>query len=338
MKLRLETKETACDIIVERGILSEAGRLLDLKRKVLVVTDSKVPAEYSEAVCRSCRLSGGTPYLMVIPQGEKSKNLRVFEDICRRLLEEGFNRNDCIAAVGGGVTGDLSGFAAACYMRGIDFYNIPTTLLSQVDSSIGGKTAVDFEGVKNIIGAFHQPKGVLIDPDVLKTLDERQLACGCAEIIKMAVTFDAELFDDIEKNGIMSDVEKYISRALGIKAGVVEADEKENGLRKALNYGHTLGHGIESNSELYHGEAVALGMLPMCEDKELRSRLTSVIKNHNLPVDTAADVKKVVADAMHDKKSIDDKVVTVKLIKAGSFRFEVMTADELEKKYLEVFG
>ena len=156
------------DIILERGAMSRAGELLTLDRKVLVVTDTGVPAPYADAVCRAAR----TPVLAVIPEGEDSKTLANFEVLCQKMLDEGFTRKDCVVAVGGGVVGDLAGFAAACYMRGIDFYNIPTTLLSQVDSSVGGKTAVDLGNVKNIVGAFHQPKAVIIDPDVLKTLKQ----------------------------------------------------------------------------------------------------------------------------------------------------------------------
>ena len=154
------------DITIERGVLKKAGQLLNLERKVLIVTDSGVPEEYSKAVAAQCK----TPYIATVPEGEESKSLEIFEKLCAAMLEHGFTRSDCVVAVGGGVCGDLAGFAAASYMRGIDFYNIPTTVLSQVDSSVGGKTAVYFGGVKNIIGAFYQPKAVLIDPETLKTL------------------------------------------------------------------------------------------------------------------------------------------------------------------------
>ena len=246
-----------------------------------------------------------------------------------------------MTAVGGGVIGDLAGFAAACYMRGVDFYNIPTTLLAQVDSSVGGKTAVDLGGIKNIVGAFHQPRAVLIDPEVLKTLDARQFACGAAEIIKMAATFDADLFARIEANGIReteAQIETIIADTLRIKARVVEEDEKEQGLRKALNFGHTLGHGIESVSgRLLHGECVALGMLPMAESA-VRERLRQVLQREGLPTACAEDADAVCEAAMHDKKADGDMVTTICVRRIGEFDTEPADKASLKQKYEEVFG
>ena len=257
MNIGVSLGKNSYDIILERGVLQKAEELLELGRKTLIVTDSGVPKEYAEHICKACKDYS----LVCIEQGEESKNFDNLKMLCEVMLKEQFTRKDCVVAVGGGVVGDLAGFAASCYMRGIDFYNIPTTLLSQVDSSVGGKTAIDLCGVKNIVGAFYQPKAVLVDPDVLATLSEEQFACGAAEIIKMAATFDAELFDFIEKNSIKSQLEEIIARALKIKARVVEEDERESNLRKVLNFGHTLGHGIESVTGLLHGQCVALGLL-----------------------------------------------------------------------------
>ncbi|MBQ7895048.1 MAG: 3-dehydroquinate synthase, partial [Oscillospiraceae bacterium] len=246
------------NITLERGALQKAGDILNLNRRVLIVTDSNVPKQYAETVAKFCK----EPTIAVIESGEASKNLDSFTMLSQKMLENNFSRKDCVVAVGGGVVGDLAGFVSACYMRGVDFYNVPTTLLSQVDSSVGGKTAVDFGGIKNIIGAFHQPKAVIIDPDVLETLDKRQFACGAAEAVKMAMTFDEKLFERIEQLGVEPILEEVIAGVLKIKARVVEQDEKESGLRKVLNYGHTLGHGIEACSDLLHGECVDLGMIP----------------------------------------------------------------------------
>ena len=229
--------------MVERGVLQKAGELLDLDRKVLVVTDDGVPAIYAKTILSQCREG----VLVTLPAGESTKNFDSFRMLLSKMLEASFTRKDCVVAVGGGVVGDLSGFAAACYMRGIDFYNIPTTLLSQVDSSIGGKTAIDLDGVKNIVGAFYQPKKVLIDPDTLKTLDKRQFSAGMAEVIKMALTSNANLCALIrDSKDPEEDLEEIIVSALQIKKDVVEQDPKENGLRKILNFGHTIGHAIES--------------------------------------------------------------------------------------------
>ena len=225
MKLDVKLGRDSYPILIARGMLAEAGQYLALARRVLVVTDDGVPTQYARRVLDACEAAHGVGVLVTLPQGEASKTLANFEMLCRVMLENGFTRKDCVAAVGGGVVGDLAGFAAACYMRGIDFYNIPTTLLSQVDSSVGGKTAVDLGGIKNIVGAFHQPRAVLIDPEVLKTLDARQFACGAAEIIKMAATFDEAFFARIEASGIRgseAQLEEIIANALRIKAQVVE--------------------------------------------------------------------------------------------------------------------
>ena len=189
MQIRVELGKDSYTITIRPGALSQASSYMDLDRKVLVVTDDGVPAGYAAAVASCC----AHPVIVTLPQGESTKDLRNFELLCRTMLREGFTRTDCVAAVGGGVVGDLAGFAAASFMRGIDFYNIPTTVLSQVDSSVGGKVAIDMDGIKNCVGAFHQPKAVLIDPEVLRTLPPRQISNGLAEAVKMAATFDAEL-------------------------------------------------------------------------------------------------------------------------------------------------
>ena len=327
------------NINIERGALSGTGEILRVYRKVLIVTDSGVPQKYIRTVAERC----SEPVVAVIEKGEASKTPENFVNLCRRMLGAGFSRKDCVAAVGGGVSGDMAGFAAACYMRGIDFYNIPTTLLSQVDSSVGGKTAVDLDGVKNIIGAFYQPKGVIIDPDVLETLSPRQFACGAAEIIKIAACMDRELFERIERQGIARNphLEEIIAAAVALKARVVEEDEKEKGLRRVLNFGHTLGHGIETVTGLFHGECVALGMLPMCSDEALRARIKAVLKKEGLPVMLSKedpDPERVIASAMHDKKAEAGSIVTVRLDDIGSFRFEAASQEQLMEDYLEVFG
>ena len=341
MRLDVELGRDSYPIRIERGVLAEADKNLDLARRVLIVTDDGVPAQYARQVRNACEAAGGIGILVTLPQGEASKTLANFELLCRVMLEHGFTRKDCVTAVGGGVVGDLAGFAAACYMRGIDFYNIPTTLLSQVDSSVGGKTAVDLGGIKNIVGAFHQPRAVLIDPDVLETLDARQFACGAAEIIKMAAAFDADFFRRIEQDGIRgagAQIEEIIAAALRIKVRVVEADEKEQGLRKALNFGHTLGHGIESVSgSLLHGECVALGMLPMAEP-DVRQRLRQVLLREGLPTACEEAADAVARAAMHDKKADGGAVTTIRVRRIGEFCTEPADEARLKQDYEEVFG
>ena len=324
------------DIVLERGCIRRAGDLLRLDRKVLVVTDDGVPEAYAQTVADQC----GEARIETLPQGEENKNFAGFERLLRAMLDFGMTRKDCVAAVGGGVIGDMAGFAAACYMRGIDFYNIPTTVLSQVDSSIGGKTAIDLDGIKNIVGAFYQPKRVLIDPEVLETLPDRQVANGMAEAVKMAVCFDAEGFALAEGYRIGDRPDRLIENALRIKKRVVEEDVKEQGLRRALNFGHTLGHGIESlhaENGLYHGECVALGMLPMCSDA-VRPRLKTVLERLGLPTVCGADPGRVMAAVIHDKKADHGKIMAVVCEEAGSCRIIPMTPEELRERYTAQFG
>lgn len=336
MIINVNLPEKSYGITVERGALNNAAGILHLDRKVLIVTDSGVPEKYSQTVASQCK----HPVIVCVEQGEGSKSIAVFEQLCQTMLENNFARTDCVVAVGGGVVGDLSGFAAASYMRGIDFYNIPTTLLSQVDSSIGGKVAVNFGGVKNIIGAFYQPKAVLIDPDTLDTLSERHYANGLAEGVKMAVCFDEKLFELFENEDIKENIEQIIVGSLNIKKNVVEQDEKETGLRKVLNFGHTLGHAIESAEELgglYHGECVALGMLPMCSE-EVRVRLRAVLEKLNLPICYKGDCDLMMRAALHDKKFADAKVSVVKSEKIGEFSFEKWDINKLKQTLEENYS
>ena len=323
MILHMDLENRGYDIRVERGGLHRAGEWLNLNRRVLIVTDDGVPAEYAEQIAVQCK----APLTVVLPQGEESKSFASLELLCDKMLQAGFTRSDCVVAVGGGVMGDLAGFAASCYMRGIDFYNIPTTLLSQVDSSIGGKVAVNLSGVKNCVGAFYQPKAVLIDPDTLGTLSARQIAGGMAEALKMALTSDADLFSIFERGEAYDKIEEVIISSLKIKKQVVEQDERESGLRKILNFGHTLGHGVESAQELhglYHGECVALGMIPMCSD-EVRARLLPIVGKLGLPVSLPTDPETVLGFVSHDKKCQGDRISVIYVPEIG--KFEIQTVD-----------
>ena len=327
MTIHMNLGKDSYDILVERGILASAKQHLNLNRRVLVVTDTGVPAVYAETLAAQCK----TGVICTVEMGEASKSLEGFGKLLQTMLDHGFSRKDCVVAVGGGVVGDLSGFAASAYMRGIDFYNIPTTLLSQIDSSIGGKTAINFGGVKNIVGAFYQPKKVLIDPDLLKTLPPRQISNGLAEAIKMALTSDRELFGIFETEDIDSHIDEIIVRSLNIKKNVVEEDEKETGLRKILNFGHTVGHGIESSegmAELYHGECVALGMIPMCGEA-IRPRLIEVLKKCNLYQVMDYDWDKITDAAFHDKKADGDTVTVTTVSEVGAFEMKTMKCPDV---------
>lgn len=336
MEVIVELGKNSYPIIIQRGVLAQADAHMKLNRKVLVVTDSGVPAQYAKTVAGCC----GDPVVVTIPQGEKSKSLQNFEMLCRTMLQQGFTRTDCVVAVGGGVVGDLAGFAAASFMRGIDFYNIPTTVLSQVDSSVGGKVAIDLDNIKNCVGAFHQPKAVLIDPDVLATLPQRQIANGLAEAVKMAVNFDEAVLALFEQDDYLSHIDQIIAASLRIKAAVVKADERESGLRRVLNFGHTIGHGIESAvglDELYHGECVALGMLPMCS-QELRPRVENILKRLQLPTSWQVDPDRVWEAISHDKKLSGSTITVVYAPKAGSFELRSMPIASLKETVYTFLG
>lgn len=327
MILNVDLKHTDYNIYIERGNLKKAGELLNLNRKVLIVTDEGVPKEYAEIVAFQCKEG----FIETVPQGEESKSIEVYEKLLKKMLQYGFTRKDAVVAVGGGVCGDLAGFVASSFMRGVSFYNIPTTVLSQVDSSIGGKVAVNLGGIKNIVGAFYQPQAVLIDPETLKTLPQRQISAGLAEAVKMAVNFDKELFEKIEASeNPMDMIDEIIAGSLLIKKKVVEEDEKESGLRKVLNFGHTVGHAIESvaKGELYHGECVALGMLAVCEG-EVKDRVSKVLASLQLPTSFKADKEKLIEAVSHDKKAGATTVTVITSDEIGTFKMQEETTGEL---------
>lgn len=336
-RLHLELGDRGYDINIGAGLLSECDKLFDLDRHVLIVTDNGVPAEYAQAVAARAKEAR----IVTVSAGEGSKSMSGLAEVLGAMTEDGMSRGDCVVAVGGGVVGDLAGFAASCYMRGVDFYNIPTTVLSQVDSSIGGKTAINFGGIKNIVGAFYQPRGVLIDTNVLKTLPKRQISNGLAEAVKMALTSDGELFElfeSLDERSIDSEIEKYIEKiitaSLKIKKAVVEQDEKESGLRKILNFGHTFGHGVEAAGEMrdmYHGESVAVGMLPMCSGN-VRKRLIPVLRKLSLPTEFHGDIDSAIAFMHHDKKRSFGGTDVVLVDEVGGFRIERMSDEKLDAR------
>ena len=317
MKLHVDLKENGYDILMEHGILYRLNDYIDLNRKVMIVTDSGVPEAYANIVREQCKKG----YVHIIEQGEDSKDLAVFKEINEDLLAHKFSRKDCVVALGGGVVGDLAGYVAASYMRGIDFIQIPTTTLSQIDSSIGGKVAINLDEVKNIVGAFYQPKMVFIDPDTLQTLPRRHYINGLIEALKAGLIYDASLFALFEQGDIEKDLDTIIEKALYVKKSVVEQDEREQGLRKILNFGHTIGHAIESYyhlSEYLHGECVALGMLYFIDDVQLKQRVISVYERLGIRTHVDFDSEAVYQLLCRDKKADGDHVTIVHVPKVGT--------------------
>ena len=335
MKLTINCKTYSYDVIIQRNILNNVSEYLSLQRKVLILTDDEVPSEYVLKISSQCL----NPIIVTVKQGEQSKNIDNYQLVMKTLIEHGFTRTDCLVSIGGGVVGDLGGFISSTYMRGIDFYNIPTTLLSQVDSSIGGKTAIDYNGIKNIIGSFYTPKCVLIDPNTLKTLDKRQLHAGLVEAIKMACTCSSSLFEIISKSkNLENDIDEIIFQSLQIKQKIVEEDLEEKGLRRVLNFGHTLGHIIESasNYNLLHGECVGIGMLSFSSDKA-RKQIKKLLKKYNLPTSYDLSLKDIEEYLIHDKKKTGDYIWIVSVENIGSYELKKIKIDELYNKLKEEF-
>ncbi|MBQ9544752.1 MAG: 3-dehydroquinate synthase [Clostridia bacterium] len=328
MTLYVKAGESSYPVYIEVGITDRLGELFDLNRKVLIVTDKNVSPEAVSSVQGAC----ADPRLLILEPGEKNKSFSGLERLCRFMLENGFTRTDAALALGGGVIGDLTGLAAALYMRGIDFYNVPTTLLSQVDSSIGGKTAIDLGKTKNAVGAFKRPKGVAIDPKLLLTLPKKQLSNGLAEAIKMAATCDERQFCLMEREDFDAILPQIIEGSLRIKKDIVEKDEKESGLRRVLNFGHTIGHGIEAVTGMEHGECVALGMTFMCA-KEIRPRLERLLKKAGLPTRVSLDADAVLRAIASDKKAEGNEINYVFVENIGSFSFRKCSFEEFSRRF-----
>lgn len=329
-------------IMIENGILKNCGeqiRAYSKAQRVMIISDSNVYPLYGAAVTSSLSAHGFSVSSHVFAAGEQSKQLSSIEAMYQSLAEHHFTRSDLIVALGGGVTGDMAGFAAATYLRGIDFVQMPTSLLSQVDSSVGGKTGVDIAQGKNLVGAFWQPSLVLIDPDTLNTLPQRFFCDGMAEVIKYGCIKSLPLFEMLEGCDIKKEINDIIYRCVDIKRGVVERDEHESGERMLLNFGHTLGHSLEKfyhYTGLSHGEAVAVGMVMMTRASEAAGltvrgtaqRIISLLEKYGLPVNDPADLQTVVTGAFSDKKSSGGDLHIILLEKPGeSFVKKIAKAD-----------
>ncbi|MBQ7037544.1 MAG: 3-dehydroquinate synthase [Clostridia bacterium] len=325
-RIKVGTSRTY-EIHIEEGLLGrvaeECSAVLK-SEKLLLLTDSNVKPLYGDVVCRSLTDAGYRVTEYVIPAGEDSKNTEQYLNIVSTLAKEGFSRSDAIIALGGGVVGDLAGFCASSYLRGIPFVQIPTTLLACVDSSVGGKTAVNLPEGKNLLGAFYQPSLVLIDPLTLKTLNPAVYADGMAEVIKYGMIRDPELFTALE-NHVWTDTQ-IITRCVSIKSQVVAEDEFDNGCRLLLNYGHTIGHAVEkcSRFEVSHGSAVAIGMSVMARAEEdgadLADRLDAVLKDYGLPTACKFSTEELYRAAMADKKRRNQTlhIITVPTLGQGT--------------------
>lgn len=324
-KLHVNLGDKSYDILIQKGIIERVGDYIESK-KVAVITDENIDKFYGEKVVRSVK---GEVRKFVLPAGEETKSFEKLQTVYNFLLDFKITRTDMIVALGGGVIGDLTGFAAATVLRGVPFVQIPTSLLSQVDSSVGGKVAVNSEYGKNLIGAFYQPKIVLIDTDCLKTLDKRFWADGMAEVIKYGCIRDENLFEVLARDDISDEIDEIIERCCDIKREVVEADEFDTGERMILNFGHTIAHAVENyyNYEKYtHGEAVAIGMYNVSLIGEKKGvtplgtaeKIKQVLIKYNLPYELDVDTKYLIDAMTLDKKTQSSDINLIFLDRIGN--------------------
>lgn len=331
----------------------EIAREVNRGARALIITDDNVGPLYAAPVSTSLEAAGYRCTVATFPTGEEHKRPETYIDLLERAAVEELDRADLIVALGGGVVGDVAGFVAATYMRGIDFIQIPTTLLAMVDSSVGGKTAIDLAAGKNLAGAFWQPRAVLADVGCLGTLSDAQFADGCGEVVKHAMIADADLFAELESTPLtpellkrdLSRVAWLVARNIDIKRAVVEADEREGGLRKLLNFGHSIGHGVEAAEgyRLGHGVCVAIGMVAIASSavtagalaQDVPARLAALLEAHGLSLAFHADAESVFAEALHDKKRTGDAIELVIPREVGGAALARTPLDEF-RRILEV--
>lgn len=334
--LRIDLKDRSYDIRIAPGLLSRVGEeiraVCPKAGKLFVVTDSNVAPLYADRVKASLERAGFQVFVHVIPAGEGSKNAESLLALWEAMMDFGLTRTDAVAALGGGVVGDLAGFAAGTILRGVDFVQIPTTLLSQVDSSVGGKTAIDLKAGKNLAGCFWQPKLVLMDPETLNTLPDSTFADGMAEVVKYGCIADKDFFDFLAahptRGELMANIEHILYTCCDIKRSVVETDERDTGRRMILNFGHTIGHAYElaGNYEKWtHGQAVAAGMCVAAKlgvefgatPTDVPGRLEGLLKALGLPTTIPCDIPTYAAAIGHDKKGAGEDITLVQLGELG---------------------
>ncbi len=341
-EIMANTNQGKYPILIRTGALAQLGDVAGKtvrSRKAFIVTDSIVEGLYLEQAKKSLQSAGFEIASYTVESGESSKCEKNLFAIYGAMHDFGMTRTDLVIALGGGVVGDLTGFAAATYMRGCPLIQVPTTLLAQVDSSIGGKTGIDMPFGKNLVGAFYQPKAVVIDPGLLKSLSRTRMAEGMAEVIKYGCIRDAMLFEAIEKG--QADMEWMLERCVKIKTTVVQNDEFDTGERMLLNFGHTWGHAIEKvsgYSRYTHGEAVAIGMIKACEigeklgqtPKGVKERILNVLEKWHLPTSTDLPVEDLYQTMLSDKKKLNGKVYFVVIKEIGDSKTQPLSEQELK--------
>lgn len=331
-------------VYIGENILKDAGKYLQgVKRpcKAAIVTDDIVNELYADALEQSLRAAGYETVKFVFPHGETSKSMETLSALLEFAAAQHLTRSDCFVALGGGIVGDLTGFCASCFLRGISFVQIPTTLLAAVDASVGGKTAVNLKAGKNLAGAFYQPDLVLCDTRTLNTLPPEIFADGCAEVVKYGMLAGEEFFQFLQNSDIRENLEAVIARCVEIKRGIVMQDERDLGLRRLLNFGHTVGHAIEacSHFEISHGSAVAIGMVIAAKgayatgktDADCTEEITGLLLKNHLPISCAISAEELCAAALSDKKRAGGTISLVVPQKIGTCVLCKIPVEELRE-------
>ena len=329
--INIPIKDNSYNVYINRGLLSNIDNYIDQEREIVIITDDFIPKIYLNKV----KANMSNVQVFEVPQGETSKSMEIAYSIMDEMVDSKITRNCLIIALGGGVVGDLAGFISSIYMRGVDFIQIPTTLLSQIDSSVGGKVGINASNMKNAIGSFYQPKMVLIDPDTLKTLSDREFNNGVAEMIKYGMIADKELFMNLLEKELAPNLVDYIEKCISIKKSFVVNDVFDHGNRQILNFGHTIGHAIEKYSQfnLLHGESISIGMVMMSKKYNYYSNLLKLLQKYSLPINYEYNRDKIFEYIQTDKKASADFISIILVEEIGTSLIKKIKIEEI-KKYL----
>jgi len=337
MEFTVKLTDAQSRVIIEKGCHTHLKDYMDFNGRIMVVSDDNIPDSLKETVLSQFE----NAILAEVPMGEKAKSFEIYGDLLATLLENGFSRKDFVIALGGGVVGDLAGFVASTYKRGCRFVSIPTSTLAQIDSSIGGKVAINMNGIKNCVGSFYHPEAVFVDTETLETLPQRHFYNGLVEAVKAGCIADEQLFSLFKEHADELTVhspylEEIITRSLLMKRNVVQQDEKEQNLRKILNFGHTIGHAIESLYNLkdyYHGECVANGMVMIEENEVIRADLIDIFTKMHIPFVKNLDTDRCIEFIKNDKKASGSTIDVVKLNRIGEAYIEKTEIENLRRYF-----
>lgn len=330
MKLNVNLKDKSYEVIVERGIIKNITPYVDIEKKFLIVSDDRIPNVYINTIKKQLKKVD----VVIFPHGENNKSLKNYQLVIDKLIQGDYSRKDYIIALGGGVVTDLAGFVASTYKRGMNLINIPTTTLAMVDASVGGKVALNFDKLKNVIGSFYHPNCILIDIDTLETLPKRHYINGVIEALKTGMIGDKELYNIFFNGDYRDHIEEIIYRSLQYKIKIVEQDEKEENIRKVLNFGHTFGHAYETYflmKNYLHGEAVALGIVTISKDKPYLEDIKKIFTKWGIKLNINVEKDKIINIIRNDKKCDDDIVDVIIVDEIGKSKIVPTKIEDLSR-------